>query len=56
MYQILGLGLFQEKRHRGVERKSIKIRWVEGVSWNINVLYGGILPIIIVLVGVNNKF
>jgi len=40
----------------GVERKSIKIRWVGGVSWNINVLYGGILPIIIVLVGVNNKF
>ena len=34
-----------------MERKSIKIRWVGGVSWNINVLYGGILPIIIVLVG-----
>jgi len=40
----------------GVERKSIKIKWVGGVSWNINVLYEGILPIIIVLVGVNNKF
>ena len=36
----------------GVERKSIKIWWVGGVSLNINVLYGGILPILIVLVGV----
>ena len=33
---IKSLGLFQEKRHRGVELKSIKIRWVGGVSWNIH--------------------